>query len=432
MKLSEWAGHPGNPRRISDEQAAMLAKSLDKFGDLSGLVYNERTRRLVGGHMRKEEFPPDTPIEIEERFIEPTRCGTTALGYVTWDGEKFAVRIVNWDEETELAANLAANKHGGEWEPKLLADILLELDQKNYDLELTGFNEKEIEDICAPYRTMPENEDVVPEVPKVAKTRRGELWLLGQHKLLIDDCTVKENVERLMGGEKADMVFTDPPYGVNAVHNRRVGYSAPIGFGKTRGENYPGMVEAKSYLPVANDDRPFDPTPILSLAPHCLLFGANYFHDKIPLGWRWVVWDKKAAIGTDEGPFSDCELAWTNLEGRAVKIYRHLWAGLLRAGDRKEEMVERVHPTQKPVGLCAEMLSDLSKSEAAIIDPFLGSGSTVIACEKTGRKCYGMEIEPLYGDVILDRFQKYSGIEPKREDGLTWSELKGQEVTESA
>ena len=147
----------------------MLKKSLEEFGDLSGFVFNESTRRLVGGHQRGKVLPLDAEIMIEERYVEPTRTGTTAEGYVMVDGEKFTYRQVAWDENREKAANIAANKHGGEWDNPKLAEWLIDLEALNIDMDLTGFSHPEIEDICAPFRTMPE------EVAEEKKERSSKL-----------------------------------------------------------------------------------------------------------------------------------------------------------------------------------------------------------------------------------------------------------------
>src|SRR3990167_1256023 len=114
MNLSDLTPHPGNPRKISDQKLEMLKKSLDQFGDLSGIVFNRRSSRLVGGHQRLKVLPKDLPIKITKTYKEPTRTGSVADGYVEIDGERYRYREVDWDDPTEKAANIAANQHGGE------------------------------------------------------------------------------------------------------------------------------------------------------------------------------------------------------------------------------------------------------------------------------------------------------------------------------
>lgn len=149
MKLSDLKHNPKNPRKITDPKLAMLRKSLQEFGDLSGIVYNRRTDRLSGGHQRTKVLPPDADIVITQTYSQPTRTGTVAQGHVLIAGEKMAYREVDWDEQKEIAANIAANKHGGEWDYPTYVDALLELDHANYDLDLTGVTDLELEKLVA-------------------------------------------------------------------------------------------------------------------------------------------------------------------------------------------------------------------------------------------------------------------------------------------
>jgi len=119
-------------------------------------------------------------------------------------------------------------------------------------------------------------------------------------------------------------------------------------------------------------------------------------------------------VGADHNFFSDAELAWTNVQKKTCRVYRHLWSGLIRAGTRNLELKERVHPTQKPVGLFSAIIMDYSTPDQVILDPFLGSGTTLIACEQLGRTCMGMEIEPLYVDVIVKRWETLTGKKAER------------------
>lgn len=142
---AELADHanPENPRIISDEQLDMLKDSLARFGDLSGLVLNRRTGNLVGGHQRVKLLG-DAPVTIVKAYKRPTKRGTTAEGFVTHDGERFTYRIVDWDENTERGAMIAANKHGGEWDTHRLKEILAGLREDAFEMDLTGFNPAEL------------------------------------------------------------------------------------------------------------------------------------------------------------------------------------------------------------------------------------------------------------------------------------------------
>ena len=139
MKASDLSPNPKNPRKISKEQLLRLEKSLGELGDLGCIVFNRRTKRLCSGHQRFKIIPKESDIVIEEEFEEPSSVGTVALGYILYRGEKFKYREVDWDETTEMVANLAANKHGGEFDFSILPDVLLELDAANVNWDLTGF-----------------------------------------------------------------------------------------------------------------------------------------------------------------------------------------------------------------------------------------------------------------------------------------------------
>lgn len=408
--LNDLSPHPENPRTISDEELQRLEKSLKEFGDLSGFVFNTRTGRLVGGHQRKRVLPGKAIIKITHRIEEPTTTGTTAMGYADVGGERFSYREVDWPEQKEKAANIAANKHGGHFENRMLADWINELDAQNYDLDLTGFAGEDLENLMAPFRDMPdsETEDQVPEVPKSAKSKTGDLWTLGEHRLLCGDCTLKENVGRLMAGEKADMVFTDPPYGID-IYSKGSFHD-----GKKHGA---ALAAHNSYRPVEGDKDlkcvSFLFEWLKAFRGIAIVWGANNFPQFCSPSNGWLVWDKE-----QHANHGDCELAWTNVD-KAIRMFTHQWVGFQKASERGEK---RVHPTQKPVAL-AEWAFEVWESPKTVLDLFLGSGSTLIACEKTNRRCFGMEIDPHYCDVIIERWEKYSGKKAVRHDGKLFQEI---------
>lgn len=150
MNLSELNPNPRNPRKIEDDALKRLQKTMEKYGDLSGLIYNERTKQLVGGHQRSKILPKEAIVHIDKTFSPPTDLGTVSEGYVEYKKERFKLRIVNWDEDTEKAACIAANTAAGSWDYADLAGIMLDLDSKNWDIEDLGWSRKEFEDLCAP------------------------------------------------------------------------------------------------------------------------------------------------------------------------------------------------------------------------------------------------------------------------------------------
>ena len=158
----------------------------------------------------------------------------------------------------------------------------------------------------------------------------------------------------------------------------------------------PGIVQPRLYKPVIGDDKPFNPQHLLDLNVPSIIFGANNFAHELPNNHRWLVWFKKSSLEYKRNNFSDVELCWTNLKGKSCLMYWHSWSGMVRAGERKEELEERVHPTQKPVGLLEQMILEFTNPNDVVLDLYGGSGSTLIACEKTNRKCLIMELSKDY------------------------------------
>ena len=212
---ADLRGSGYNPRSITPEKLAMLKKAMQEFGDLGGVVFNRTTGRLVSGHQRGKNLDSTWPI-FKEECTDST--GTVAHGYVETPDGRFSYREVAWDEEKEKAANVAANQHGGEFDDDLLAQLLKDLVDSGYDMDLTGFDPAELADLLGNddgNELGEEDPDTQPvENPFV---QSGDLWLMGdggEHRLLCGDSTKPEDIARLMMGEKADLVTTDPPYGI--------------------------------------------------------------------------------------------------------------------------------------------------------------------------------------------------------------------------
>jgi hypothetical protein len=161
--LSQLKSNPKNPRRVSDKKLEMLKKTLFEFGDLSGIVFNRKTGQLVGGHQRVKVFSPASKIVITKQYQEPTRAGTVAEGHVEIDGEQFTYREVEWDENKEKAANIAANKGAGEWDFSQLSEWMLELDHINFDMDLTLFDPEELERLFGGWDSNTESVDKTEE-----------------------------------------------------------------------------------------------------------------------------------------------------------------------------------------------------------------------------------------------------------------------------
>jgi DNA modification methylase len=210
------------------------------------------------------------------------------------------------------------------------------------------------------------------------------------HRLMCGDSTNINNVEKLMNGEKVDMVFTDPPYGIAIVG----------GNGKVGGDN-----KAKNgvYSEVIGDDTTDTAKEFYNICvslgmENFIIWGGNYFTDFLPFSNSWIVWDKRGDMNSNN--FADGEMAWCSFNTR-VRIYTQLWNGMIREGEKDK----RVHPTQKPIRTLSEIINDHVKGDL-IFDGFLGSGSTMVASHQLKRKCYGMELDEKYCQVIIDRMKK--------------------------
>ena len=233
----------------------------------------------------------------------------------------------------------------------------------------------------------------------------GRLVLKSQHRIMCGDSTSIDAVETLMDGVTDCFVFSDPPYGIDVVQSNQVGGGGPTKFGTVGSSN---IVESNTYSKIIGDEttetaRDFYNTCVSIGMKNILLWGGNYFTEFLYPSRCWVVWDKEMT-----GNFSQAEMAWTSFSKGGIKVFKHLWNGLSREGNRKDELTKRVHPTQKPVGLFVEIFNRFDGFKN-IYDGFGGSGSTLIACEKTNRNCYMMELDEKYVDVCVDRYVRFTG-----------------------
>lgn len=183
-----------------------------------------------------------------------------------------------------------------------------------------------------------------------------------------------------------DLVVTDPPYGVSERTDRL-----------SKGRSV--LAWSHDFPPVYGDDKPFDPSHLMRFGK-VVLFGANYYADKLPSSPSWIVWDKRDGMASNDN--ADCELAWSNVGGPA-RVFRHLWSGMLKASERAEN---RVHPTQKPVALMAWIVNEHSEPGQTILDPYMGSGPTLRAAKDLGRKAIGIEIEERYCEIAANRLRQ--------------------------
>ena len=446
MKVSDLAANLKNPRTISDKKLAMLKKALEKFGDLSGIVFNRKSKQLVGGHQRRKLFGDKTPVTITKKYLKPTKTGTVAEGFVELNGERFSYREVSWDRPIELAANIAANNGAGEWDIPQLGEWLKELGHfdLNFDLDLTMFDDKERAAFLPETIEAVEGEDNVPATPKVPKARLGDLYELGEHRLLCGDSTKLEDVERLMGGEKAELCFTSPPYADQREYNggkelstEHLAKFISTAFGKV---NYFAV-----NLGYSRKDGEVNS------------YWEDYIKEAKACGLKfisWNIWDKGQAgsIGNQSAMFAISH-EWIFIFGanpkELNKTHENKWSGQVKdssvrmaSGEvkyrgknivashsnmptvfthfpykaRNEDLGD--HPAVFPVGFPEAYILAMTNARHGVYEPFGGSGTTLIACEKTKRRCFGMELDPGYCDVIVERWETFTGKKAKLMNSL--------------
>ena len=354
-RLTEIKPNPENPRVIRDEKFKKLVKSLKAFPEMAAVrpVVVNTDFVVLGGNMRLR-----------------------AMKEAGW--KEVPVEVVDWTEEKQREFIVKDNVGFGEWDWDELANTWDAEELNEWGLDTPdNWGGEELE---------AEEDDY--EVPEELKTDvvLGDLIEIGEHRLLCGDSTDSDQVANLMNGEKADMVFTDPPYGIN-IGNQSQGK----GGGVAKKIDY-GVNEWDKQIP-------YDAINLsLSICDNVVLWGGNYYSDKLPASSCWIVWDKD----NGETDFADCELAWTSYK-KSIKKFRWRWMGMIQEDMKNKE--KRVHPTQKPVPL-AEWTFNEFKAGQNILDLFLGSGSTMVASHNTKRKCYGMELDPKYCQVIIDRMTK--------------------------
>ena len=361
MNINEIKPNPSNPRIIKDDKFKKLVKSIQDFPQMLELrpIVIDENNVVLGGNMRLkaciEAGLKDVPVKQAKELTEEQKKEFIVkdnVGYGEWD----------WDD---LANN---------WDEQLLTEWGLDI--PNFDATVL---EAEEDGFSAPEGGI--ETDIV----------LGDLFEIGEHRLLCGDSTDSDQVAKLMNGQKADMVFTDPPYGISVVKNDMVGADF-------------GVAKKGQYKPIANDEtkdvaQEFYQTCVSLGMNNFIIWGGNYFTDFLPFSDGWLIWNKRA--GTDiRNTFADGEMAWCSFH-TPIRIYDQLWNGMIREGEKEK----RVHPTQKPIRTLAEIIEDHVKGKI-IYDGFLGSGSTMVATHQKQKVCYGIEMSPDYCQTIVDRMKK--------------------------
>jgi len=387
--LTRLSPYAHNARIHSAEQVAQIAESIKTFG-FNNPILVDAQGGIIAGH---------------GRFAAATKLGLTEAPVILLDHLTDRERRAYIIADNKLAENAT-------WDDAVLAAELAALNEEEFDLSILGFDDRELEKLLAT-EDDDGRADECPPVPEAATTVLGDVWVLGRHRVLCGDATDSAAVARLMVGAKADMVFTDPPYGISYQSNFRTA--------------------TPQFEVLANDAVVLEIAPIVAALMKDDTAAYIWTHQKVYPKWReqfsalyksTIIWAKPGGgmgdLAGDYCPDYEMALFCTNGKpsfrgerGMAVWTMKKDSAGSYR------------HPTQKPVELAERAIGDFTDSGDKVVDSFLGSGSTLIACEKTKRTCYGMELSPEYCDVIVTRWQDYAGKQATLDgDGRTFAEVR--------
>lgn len=393
-----------DPRNANRGDVAAIRRSLNVFGQRKPVVVR-RTGQTADGR------PTGIVIAGNHTLLAAIELG--------WD--HVAATFVDDDESTAKAYALADNRTSelSAWDQDQLAETMRELSADEFDLSALGWTDDQLAALLnggpvvteLPDADAVDAQDITP--PAIPLSVPGDLWKLGRHRLLCGDATDPAHLDAVLTDVGTPgIVYTDPPYGISIVTASKVGGGGAFGGKKNEKPDGSNVIASSNYLPVAGDGTTAaaaDAFRLLTTAypdARQVWWGGNHYAASagMPDSSCWLVWDKD-----NTGNFADAELAWTNHPG-AVRLLRHMWNGMLRATERGK----RVHPTQKPVALAewAFTVVDADASRLSVLDVFGGSGSTLLAAERTGRTAAVIEIEPAYVDVICRRYQEHTGTLP--------------------
>jgi DNA modification methylase len=359
-KIADLIPAPYNPRQSTAKQEKHLKESLEKFGLVEPIIFNKQTGYIVGGHFRVRE--------LKKLGINEIECV-----------------IVDLNEADEKELNIRLNANTGSWDWDTLANDWDVVDLEAWGLDIPQFDT--VEELEAS-----EDDYEVPEGGIETDIVIGDLFEIGEHRLLCGDSTDSDAVARLMNGEKADMVFTDPPYGYKYESNYQ-----------------------EKHKELLNDDK------ILNFLPNAYLFTEENTAFYVFCGWQtvkqWILeiensgLNLKNIIVWKKNNWSMGDLKGAYAGQYEIILFAHKGRIELKEG-RGQDVWEfdrvppKEHPTMKPIELIIKALKDVTNVKDLVLDLFLGSGSTMVAAHQLKRKCYGMELEPKYCQVIIDRMRK--------------------------
>ena len=371
-KVSDLIPYINNSRTHSEEQITQLISSIKEFGFTNPILLAP-DNSIIAGHGR---------LQAVKR-----------LGH-----EEVPCIIVQGLTKTQIKALIIADNQlalNAGWDLEKLSVEIEGLKDEDFNIDILGFEDDFIKDLLNKENEGLTDEDAVPEILENPKSKLGDLWLLGSHRLLCDSSTNIDSVNKLMNGTYPDLIHTDPPYGMNAVSKSGV-----------LSKNYKTDILGDNNADIAKESFKL----IYSLYPESkqIWWGANYYCSVLPDSECWLVWDKD----NGQSDQTDCELAWANFRS------------VVRQFTQSSEKKNRVHPTQKPVSLMEWIIKRFKIDSKTLADFFGGSGSTLIAGEKHNLQTFIMELDPKYCDVIIQRWQQYTGKEAIHEQtGKTYNSI---------
>lgn len=397
IQIAAYQPHPRNYNQHSEEQIRRLAHSLKTFGQVRSVVVWRGY--FLAGH--------------------GVALAATVLGWATLRAD---VLPAAYSEDLALAYLAADNELARQSDPDYvqLAQILTEAQQSDPDLLLAmGYSddqfdqllailaeEQRAEDLAAKAAALAGGTDQAPGIERAAELRArwqpetGQIWAIGDHRLLCGDGTDAALVGRLLGRERPTALMLDPPYGMAL----DASYSNSVDNPKK------GAKKSKGYAAVIGDDQPYDPAPLLAMfddVAEAFWWGADYYRARLPAGGSWLVWDKRASVESVEYSSSEFELCWSR-QAHQRRILRVPWFGII--GTEQQDTRERIHPTQKPLGVYIPLIQQWGGG--LIYDGYLGSGSAMVAAHGQGVRCYGAELSLDYCAIILQRMaDAFPGIE---------------------
>ena len=395
-----------NPRKDlkpGDPEYEKLKRSIEQFGYVEPVIWNEQTGRVVGGHQRLKVL---------------TDMGITEVDVV----------VVSLSDEKEKALNIALNKISGAWDNEKLALVIADLQGTDFDVSLTGFDPEELDDLFrddVKNGVKEDDFDVNAELEKPCFSKAGDLWLLGDHRLFCGDSTKPETFDLLMNGKKANLVVTDPPYNVN--YEGSAGKIKNDSMAEDQFEQFLLDAYLQMEAAMADDASIY----VFHSDSHGLAFRKAFDAAGFYLS-GCCIW-KKQSLVLGRSPYQ-----WQHepvLFGWKKKGKHQWYTG------RKESTIWEFdkpkkngdHPTMKPVALMSYPIMNSTMTGCLVLDPFGGSGSTLIACEQTGRVCYTVELDEKFCDVIVNRYRDQVGTAEKitcQRDGLTYTYDEIQKLTE--